>query len=264
MMLPELGEPLANGRTAAIYAWQSGQVLKLFYPNTTPEDVAFEQRLTRAIQHSGLPVPVVGEIVHFGERQGLVYQRIDGPTMLSALASKPWRLYGYARLMAQLHVAMHALTVQADLPDQQQRLRHKLEQAAILTSAWRDKVLAALAAMPAGNRLCHNDFHPDNILLGEQGAVVIDWMDAALGNPLADVARTSIIFQGAIASSQIESRWQKTAVRLFHTRYLHHYFAQHPGGRAEFARWRPIVAAARLSEGIPELESWLLAQVERG
>jgi Ser/Thr protein kinase RdoA (MazF antagonist) len=128
----------------------------------------------------------------------------------------------------------------------------------------RSKVLVALERMPGGNRLCHGDFHPDNILLTEQGEVIIDWMDASLGNPLADLARTTIISQGAVATGQIPKGWQRTAMRLFHARYVRHYLALRPGGEAEYGRWLPLVAAARLSEGIPELEGWLVAQVEKG
>jgi hypothetical protein len=38
----------------------------------------------------------------------------------------------------------------------------------------------------------------------------------------------------------------------------------YPGGAGEHRRWLPVVAAARLSENIPELERWLLAQVRKG
>ena len=37
-----------------------------------------------------------------------------------------------------------------------------------------------------------------------------------------------------------------------------------PGGEDLYRHWLPIVAAARLSEGIPKLEKWLIAQAEYG
>jgi len=37
----------------------------------------------------------------------------------------------------------------------------------------------------------------------------------------------------------------------------------YPGGTNEYHRWLPVVAAARLSENIPEVEGWRLAQVRR-
>jgi hypothetical protein len=52
-------------------------------------------------------------------------------------------------------------------------------------------------------------------------------------------------------------------MRLFHARYVRHYLALRPGGEAEYGRWLPVAAAARLSENIPELETWLIAQAEK-
>ncbi|MBI4732425.1 MAG: hypothetical protein HY781_09960, partial [Chloroflexi bacterium] len=52
----------------------------------------------------------------------------------------------------------------------------------------------------------------------------------------------------------------KTFVRLFHAVYLRRYFQLRTSGEAEYRRWLPVVAAARLSENIPELEGWLLEQ----
>jgi hypothetical protein len=39
---------------------------------------------------------------------------------------------------------------------------------------------------------------------------------------------------------------------------LKYYFNLRPGGENEYRHWLPIVAAARLSENIPELETWLI------
>jgi len=65
---------------------------------------------------------------------------------------------------------------------------------------------------------------------------------------------------GAAASSQILNHTMKIFVRLFHAVYLRCYFQLRPGGEAKYSRWLPVVAAARLSENIPELERWLLEQ----
>jgi hypothetical protein len=39
------------------------------------------------------------------------------------------------------------------------------------------------------------------------------------------------------------------------------YFELRPGGEAEYRAWWPIVAAGRMSEGVPGLEEWLRRQV---
>src|SRR5262249_32610054 len=59
--------------------------------------------------------------------------------------------------------------------------------------------LAMLEALPDGDRLCHGDFHPANVLVGRNGPAVIDWTGATRGDPAADLARTRLLLQaGAV------------------------------------------------------------------
>jgi hypothetical protein len=65
-----------------------------------------------------------------------------------------------------------------------------------------------------------------------------------------------------VESTQISTRLQKILVSAFHSTYLKYYFRQHRNGWDEYRVWLPIVAGARLSENIPELEQWLVKQAE--
>ncbi|HSV85224.1 MAG TPA: aminoglycoside phosphotransferase family protein, partial [Levilinea sp.] len=115
--------------------------------------------------------------------------------------------------------------------------------------------------LPARETLCHGDFHPGNVLISPRGPVVIDWMTASQGSPWADVARTSLILTISIQSAgKIVPPIMRLLSGLLHHIYLTHYQALVPGGQAEFKRWQPIIAAARLAEQIhPEREALLSA-----
>lgn len=262
-MNKNLGAPIAYGSTAEIYAWDEGRILKLFHDWFGRESIAYEAKIGQAVHANGLPVPAVGETVEVNGRTGLIYERVAGVALWELMPQKPWTIFRYARRMAALHVEMHANPLRLDIPDQRQRLVQKLQGAHALPQALRAKALAALETMPAGAAICHGDFHPGNVLATPQGEIVIDWIDATRGNPLADLARASILALGAAASSQTSSPMEKLFVRLFHTVYLRYYFALRPDGREEYGRWLPIVAAARLSENIPEVEAWLLTQAAK-
>jgi uncharacterized protein (TIGR02172 family) len=263
-MNTDLGQPIARGRTAEIYPWPEGQVLKLFYDWFELAAIEYEAWVARAVHGSGLPVPAVGEIVRVNGRNGLVYQRVQGRSVWEMLARQPWNVFRYARRMAELHAETHASAIHVDILAQRHRLSDKIRHAKVLPAQLQAQALAALAAMPEGDCLCHGDFHPGNILMTPQGEMIIDWIDATRGNPQADLARTSIIILGAAETSQIQNPLHKAFARVFHTAYLDHYLALRPGVEPEYRRWLPIVAAARLSDEIPELEQWLLAQVEQG
>jgi len=53
-----------------------------FYDWFGLENIEKEARITRAVHASGLPVPAVGEIVCVNNRYGLVYERVNGISML--------------------------------------------------------------------------------------------------------------------------------------------------------------------------------------
>lgn len=60
MSMPSLVKPIALGRTAEIYTWEEGQVLKLFQDWFSADGVEYEAQIARAVHTSGLPVPAVG------------------------------------------------------------------------------------------------------------------------------------------------------------------------------------------------------------
>ena len=87
MNLPS--SPLAVGATAEVYAWGEGCAPKLF--NERVESHRLELLATRAAHLAGLPVPgVLGEeLVEVEGREGIVFERVDGPTMAEHLEAHP-------------------------------------------------------------------------------------------------------------------------------------------------------------------------------
>jgi len=57
-----LGKPIALGRTAEIYAWEEGYIIKLFRDWMPATSVDYEARMARAVYAAGSPVPAVGRL----------------------------------------------------------------------------------------------------------------------------------------------------------------------------------------------------------
>jgi len=88
--------------------------------------------------------------------------------------------------------------------------------------------------------------------------------EATLGNPLADVARTHIILTGAAALITQEDRELAGIIRRFLEAHEGYHFGLKPGDATEYEMWKLVVAAARMNEGIDDLQDWLFNQVHRG
>lgn len=258
-----LDKPLARGRTADVFNWDEKHVLKLFHIWFELEDIEYELKIARAVHTSGVKTPAVKDLIRVDGRNGLIYERADGESMTAVFQRKPWMVISFSRILARLHAEMHACVFNADVPYQHKKLVHKIQHADALPTPLKTALLNSLHSLPEGDRVCHGDFHPANVLISGDNATVIDWIDAARGNPLADVARTTIIFLGSANTTQTPNPIIKMFTKLSHAVYLREYFRLRPDGQDEYRRWLPIVAAGRLTEGMPELEKWLVEQAEK-
>jgi len=252
-----IGPKLADGRTAEIFAWGEDQVLKLYREGWNRRTAEYEHHLAKASEQTGYRVPHVGEIIELDGRAGIVYQRIDGETMLGWILKQPYRLIAFSRQMADLHVEMHAKHAQ-NLEPVTERLAGKIDAVEALDAASKAVIFKRLFSLPQDTKLLHGDFHPDNIMLTSDGPVIIDWIDATLGHPLADVARTAILARFGIPPEEKIGRLMfQTMGRI----YLRRYFHNSPYTRREFQDWLLPVAAGRLSEKIPHEAQPLLGYV---
>jgi aminoglycoside phosphotransferase (APT) family kinase protein len=166
--------------------------------------------------------------------------------------------------LAELHAEMHSYRA-PDLPPRKHSLAERIESLAQLSAHTKQAVLDLLDALPDGEALLHGDFHPNNIMLCGADALVIDWIDASKGAPLADVARTSILLtERRSGRVPLSERIFGSLRDWFGRVYLERYFQLRPEERESLDRWRVVMAAARLWEGIPEFEQHLLGIVESG
>lgn len=257
-----LGRPLASGRTAEVFPWPNGWVLKLYRPGWGRREAEHEAQVTRAAHAAKLPAPAVGDVVEISGRAGLLLGRADGPSLLSLLVRKPWTVGYAARLMAQLHAEMHEQSV-PDLPPLRSRLDGRIR-AARLPSDVEASILRRLAHLPDGERICHGDFHPDNIIMTSRGPIIIDWVDACRGDPAADVARTLLLARIATPSGLLARILTDLARSRFCALYLREYLRRRHQPADSIYAWLPVVAAGRWREGVEGEHRALERMIHRG
>jgi uncharacterized protein (TIGR02172 family) len=254
-----LGDPFATGRTAELYAWQEGLALKLFRCEWNKAAVLTEADKARAVHAAGLPVPAIDGVIQVGERWGIVYERVSGIALTKVIQTRPWRLFSIARCVADLHLSVHRSSA-PELPTVKDRLARSIMSVNRMPSEWHRALQETLRSLPDGAAICHGDFHPENIVLTTRGPIILDWMDAASGSPLADVARSWLLLTMAALPTDLPGRRMIELVRTLFTRsYLRRYMANRPGDWDRWGAWQGIIAASRLSEDIPAERDRLIA-----
>jgi uncharacterized protein (TIGR02172 family) len=262
--LSQLGNPIAEGRTAKIYAFPEDKVLKLYRPNWPLEWIEYEARIGRIVSEAKLAAPTVGEILHLDNQYGIVFERIKGRLLTECIKRNPLFLRHYASIMAEIHINIHNLRC-TELPSQKERLKDKIITASFLPDKYKEIALGWLESLPTDDRICHGDFHSGNIIMSDEGPITIDWIDSTRGTPLADIARTLILIgSGGGKYKGIAKLYFMLLTKLFGNNYLKHYIKQNKISMDELRRWIPVVAAARLSENIIDEQDRLLKIVETG
>jgi aminoglycoside phosphotransferase (APT) family kinase protein len=188
-----------------------------------------------------LHVPATYELVELNGRHGIVFERIYGISLQEQVQARPWTLFSAARQLAELHAYIHGNVAPKELPSQRHQLKRWIEVAEGVSPSQRQAAYDCIDSFPDANMLCHGDFHAGSIILGVRGPVIIDWMTAARGHPLADVARTSLLFQGPGLPRDMGVAIRllfKISRKLLHKIYLKRYLQIHNGTHGEIDSWR--------------------------
>jgi Ser/Thr protein kinase RdoA (MazF antagonist) len=235
------GARIGAGKEAEIFEY--GQAILKLYRSGVPKRAAFGEAAALALVESlGLPAPEVHGVRRVGERWGVIMSRAAGPSFAETMLANPERVPAYLHAMAHLHLRVHSHAAM-QFSGAKPRLAADLANAETLGAAERRALLRRLDKMPDGDRLCHGDFHPLNILGSPGHAVIVDWPNASRGDPAADVCRSYVLIHSvapAIAGAYVEA------------------YASVSGLDARVIRsWLPFIAAARLAEGVPEEEEEL-------
>jgi aminoglycoside phosphotransferase (APT) family kinase protein len=238
-----LGRLLGSGKEAQIFEYGS-RVVKL-YPAGGRKEAAFrEAAILAGLEGAGLPVPVVWGVRWIDQRWGLVMDRIPGASFAERMSNDPRTMAICLEDMAYLHLRIHTHAA-VRLGSMKTRLALNIRNTAELDPALRTALLHRLHRMRGGDRLCHGDFHPKNVLGEPPAAVVVDWLDATSGDPAADVCRSYLLLE--LAASEIAMAYLDTYCRVARI------------SRHRVLRWLPFVAAGRLAENVPHETSRLLA-----
>jgi aminoglycoside phosphotransferase (APT) family kinase protein len=255
---------IAEGREAEIYAWEDGAVLRLLRNPNGQRQIEWERRAMEAARAAGVSVPAVLGVTEALGRPGMIMERVEGVDLLTQVGQRPWVIFRFAPLAGALHAALHAVAAPETVPPLKPALRGRIESGAVPARFVRF-ALSALAALPEGDRVCHGDFHPGNIIANGR-PVIIDWTNVTRGDPDADVARTELMSRmgslppGTPFMIRVGAPFGRGLMRAL---YLRGYRRARPVDMKAVGRWEVPVAAARLADGIAEERPALLKLLER-
>jgi aminoglycoside phosphotransferase (APT) family kinase protein len=268
MVLEQLGEVVARGSRSVVHAYGHGAVIKVPKPATPASWILAEAAHVEAVRAVGAPAPrLLGMDEVFG-RPASVWERVDGPLLWQQVVDHPDRSADIGRTLADVQLALFELVPPVTLPSQRDRLASKIRWSVANEDASLGLAFDLLPERADTPRLCHGDLHPSNVIVSRDGPVLVDWFDACRGDPVSDVARSSLtlLADGAATPSHLPGSDRRTLAVLTHA-YLARLLESLDIPPDLLSRWQAINAAARLAEGMPRqplLEVWHRFASEHG
>jgi len=141
----------------------------------------------------------------------------------------------YVQQLVELQVQLHSQTV-TGLGMARQTYSAVFVNPSNLSDRLRRNLLERLKELPDGDALCHNDYHPLNVISNRGKLIIIDWDSAMIGDPAGDVAHTFLV-------SLLMNDTLKGIYDDFAGRYLETYLTQTNMKRDRVEAWLPIHAA---------------------
>ncbi len=258
---------IGQGRTADVYLWEDEKIIKLFSKDTHKSNVELEFDINLKVYESskekGIAMPKPFQIVEVKDRTGIIFERIQGSTMLEEMSNKPWKIKFFAKELADLHHGIHQC-VNISLKSYKLDIQSQIDKAPFLSEKVKEKLLEMVAELEDSNVICHGDFHPDNIMLSNKGPIIIDWTNARKGNKILDVVRTLIIIKYSSTPPDkpfIIRAVLKQLKNTLYKEYIKHYLKISGISIQEVEKWEAPMGAARLNENIPMEEKNNLIQM---
>ena len=253
---PARAIPVSGGADTLIWRVETagqGSALRLF----RPEQATMAQREVSAMasaSSAGLPVPLVYAEGIWRGRPILHMSWMPGRPLRDELRANPWRARALGVQFGRAQAAVHAVSPPAELLD------HPAPWIAWANpdDALRDCLRAAARGPDV---LLHLDFHPMNVLVaGGRVSAVLDWANAGIGDPRADLARTASILRFAPLDPGVPRFLENSVRHLFIAGWHRGYRAVTGpiGGMAPFYAWAGEVMIRDLTPrlGRPDLP-WL-------
>jgi RIO-like serine/threonine protein kinase len=257
---------IAEGREAEMFALDDDKVLRLYRPDTPRERVEKNVAIARAIEGTGVRVPHSYEIREVGGRLGVVMERIPGKDLLEFMAKKPWRVWWVGKISGEVHAKLGETIAPTDLETLHERMRRFAAHAPEIPDAYRAIVLRALETLPEGDRLCHGDMHPANLMMKDGEPVVIDWSNASRGVPEADYVRSLLtieIGEPPPGTSRIILIMARFARSILRNAYKRAYGKSRRVDEQAVLAWRLPVTIMRLVDAIPGERKKLVRRIDK-
>lgn len=242
----KLDNIIAKRASKTVYR-DGDNAIKIFDENYSKADILNEALNLARVEETGLPIPKVTEVGKIENKWAITTTFIEGKTIARLMEENPENIAVYLEKFVDIQLAVHSCTAPL-LNKLKDKMTRKIGESK-LDATTRYELHTRLESMPKHKKLCHGDFNPSNVIIGDDGSYgILDWAHATQGNASADAARTYLLFclQGKEELAE---------------QYLKLFCQKSDTAKQYVQKWLPIVAASQSVKDNAEEKELLLKWV---
>ena len=237
-------------RTSKTVYKDEDRAIKVFDADYKKSDILNEALNQARVEETGLPIPKLLEVGVIDGKWAIVSEFIKGKTLARLMDENPDKIDEYMNLFVDIQLDIHSRKAPL-LNKLKDKMNRKISETD-LDATTRYELHTRLEGMPKHNKVCHGDFRPSNVIVGEDGVnYIIDWAHATQGNASADAARTYLVF------------YLKGEEELAE-KYLDLFCQKSDTAKQYVQKWLPIVAASQSVKRNPEEKELLMKWLNVG
>ena len=169
MLLPDSKTELVRRGNKVVY--DLGDKIVKVFNETKPVSDVFNEALNLArINECGIRSPKALEVSQLENANGwaLVTEKVPGTTLAEKMTAEPQRFGEYLEMFVDLQIEIHGYTSPL-LNRQRDKFARMIDSLDQLNATTRYNLQERLDGMTKEFKVCHGDFNPSNVIVGDDG-----------------------------------------------------------------------------------------------
>ena len=186
-------EEIGWGFTARVYRLTEDSIIKVYNEDVPFEDIEAELSHAKQAFIAGIPTAISFDIVDVGKSIGVIFERMDGGTLKSAMLAEPERFDEFMEQYAQILQTINSIRVTDEaIPDAKElalkKLKYLTEEKGMLSRQESERMEKILSSLPDTGTYVHGDCQFKNIMLSGGEPMLIDMDTLSKGSLLFELA----------------------------------------------------------------------------
>jgi len=190
-------EMIGQGFFGKVYRLDEDTIVKVYSGSDSIPMIENERRMARMALLKGVPTAISYDMVKVGNSYGAVFELLNAKTMNDLLREHPENRDEIIRQYAGLIRQVHGIEMDpGSLPDSREIFLGYLDIIRDhLASGQNLRLRELLRAMPVDRRMIHGDLQMKNIMVTDEGPMLIDMDTLSMGHPVFDLQGIYLAYQ---------------------------------------------------------------------